>query len=117
MDCLFTLQLTFPPSTLLYWGNSLAKRQEKVLGKKAFLKYLLSFNNIQSEIHLHVCFSKSKAYDTASLRLTHLICIKQYLDSEMLAQFCRCERHMHTLQIKNTLEIKKQYITQCQQYV
>ena len=56
------------------------------------LSQYLSFNNIQSEIHSHVCFSKSKAYDTASLCLTHLVCIKQCLDSEMLAQCYCCER-------------------------
>lgn len=51
----------FSLPTLLYWGNSLAKRQEKFLGKKAFLKYLLLFNNIQSEICSRVCCSNAKA--------------------------------------------------------
>lgn len=49
-----------------------------------------------------------------SIREFDLSCLnKAYLDSKMLTQFYCCERHRRALQIKNTLEIKKQRVTQC----
>lgn len=93
-----SLPLPQPP-VLLYWGNSLARRQEKFLGKKPFLKYLLLFNNIESEIHSRV-FQLIKAYATAFLSLTCLVCIKEYLESVMLTQFYCWEKNMHACKLK-----------------
>lgn len=68
----------FSPLNTFILGQFTGQEAREVLGeKKSFLKSLPSFNNIQSEIHSHVCFSKPKAYDTASSSLTHLVCIKQ----------------------------------------
>lgn len=109
--------LLFPPQCFYIGAIHLPTGKRSSWEKKAFLKYLLLFNNIQSEIHSQVCFSYIRLKITAFLKLTCPVHIKQYLNSEMLTQFYCCERHMHALQIKNTLEIKKQHVTQCQQYV
>lgn len=120
MDCLFTLWLTFPPLNAFILGQFTCQEAREVLvvggGGRAFSS-IFFHSTIFKVKFIHMCFSKFKIHCTASLSLTHPVCIKQYLDSEMLAWFYCCETHMHALQIKYTLEIKKQPVIQCQQYV